>query len=188
MYIVKSGKVTWEYHGAAGAKGEISDAALLSTGNILFAHQFGVTLIDADKKVLWNHDAPAKTEIHTAQMIGKDKVLFVQNGAPAKVIVMNITDDKVVTEFEVPVKNPNTVHGHFREGRLTDAGTLLLAHMDLGKVAEYDSKGKEIWANSPGFNIWSARRLPNGNTLILGDVLHPVKGFTTARIKDDSVY
>ena len=38
MFIVKNGKITWSYHDTQG-RGEISDATLLSNGNILFAHQ-----------------------------------------------------------------------------------------------------------------------------------------------------
>src|SRR5436189_3568292 len=51
IYPVRGGQVTWAYHDPAG-RGEISDAVRLSNGNILFAHQFGVTLIDPDQKVL----------------------------------------------------------------------------------------------------------------------------------------
>jgi outer membrane protein assembly factor BamB len=169
MYIVRSGKVAWEFHDPAG-KGEISDAVLLSNGNVLFAHQFGIKLIDKDKKTLWNYDAPQGTEIHTAQPIGKDRVLYVQNGDPAKVVVVNIATGKTEREFAVPVGNPKSVHGHFRHGRLTDAGTLLLAHMDLGKVVEYDSYGKEVWSHTPApkMAVWSAERLKNGDTLISG--------------------
>ena len=61
MFIVRKGQVVWSYHDTTG-KGEISDAVLLSNGNILFAHQFGVTLISPEKKVLWHYDAPPKTE------------------------------------------------------------------------------------------------------------------------------
>ncbi len=167
MYIVRSGKVVWEFRGPTG-KGEISDAVLLSSGNVLFAHQHGVTLIDRDKKVLWNYDAPDGTEIHTAQPIGTDHVLYVQNGDPAKVVVVNIVTGKTEREFAVPVGNPKSVHGHFRHARLTDAGTLLLAHMDMGKVVEYDSTGKAVWSYTPGAATWSAERLKNGNTLIAG--------------------
>jgi len=135
---------------------------------VLFAHQFGVTLIDRNKKVLWNYDAPVGTEIHTAQAIGTDKVLYVQNGDPAKVVVVNIVTGKTEREFVVPVKNPKSVHGHFRHARLTDAGTLLLAHMDMQKIVEYDSTGKELWSYSPGAATWSAERLKNGNTLMAG--------------------
>jgi outer membrane protein assembly factor BamB len=167
MYIVRKGKVEWEFHDRT-SKGEISDAVLLSSGNVLFAHQFGVTLIDRDKKVLWHYDAPQGTEVHTAQPIGKEHVLYVQNGDPAKVVVVNIVTGKTEREFVVPVKNPKSVHGQFRHARITDAGTLLLAHMDMGKVVEYDSAGKEVWSNTPGAATWSAERLENGNTLIAG--------------------
>src|SRR5271165_560758 len=167
MYIVRNGKVAWEFHDPAG-KGEISDAVLLSNGNVLFAHQFGMTLIDSGKKVLWHYDAPPGTEIHTAQPIGHGRVLYVQNGDPSKVVVVNILNGATEREFEVPVKNPKSVHGHFRHARLTAAGTLLVAHMDLGKVVEYDAHGKELWSYTPGAAIWSAERLKNGDTLIAG--------------------
>jgi outer membrane protein assembly factor BamB len=167
MYIVRNGKIAWEFHDPAG-KGEISGAVLLSSGNILFAHQFGVTLIDREKKVLWRYDAPAGTEVHTAQPIGKDRVLFVQNGDLAKVVVVNIVTGKTEREFVVPVRDPKSVHGHFRHARLTDAGTLLIAHMDMSKIVEYDSTGKPFWSYTPGAATWSAERLKNGNTLIAG--------------------
>jgi hypothetical protein len=167
MYIVRNGKISWEYHNPEG-KGEISDAILLSNGDVLFAHQFGITRIGGDRKSSWSYEAPAGTEIHTVQPIGKQRVLYVQNGDPAKVIVVNTATNKIEREFVVPVKNPKSVHGQFRHARLTAAGTLLLAHMDLGKVVEYDSSGKELWSHTPGIQCWSAERLPNGNTLIAG--------------------
>ena len=164
MYIVRKGQIVWKYEDST-SKGEISDAVLLSNGNILFAHQFGVTLISPEKKVLWNHDAPPKTEIHTAQPIGKDHVLFVQNGDPAKLIVVNITTGQIVKDLVLPTGNPKSTHGHFRHARLTEAGTLLVAHMDMKKVCEYDENGKQISSLDIN-NPWSAGRLKNGNTLI----------------------
>ena len=167
MYIVRGGKVAWEYHDPEG-KGEISDATMLSNGSVLFAHQFGLKLIGPNKKTLWSYDAPPGTEIHTAQPIGHDRVVYVQNGDPAKVVVVNIVTGKIEREFTVPVRNPKSVHGHFRHARLTDAGTLLVAHMDLNKVVEYDSTGKDIWSYQVDNALWSAERLKNGNTLISG--------------------
>jgi hypothetical protein len=172
IYIIRKGKIAWEYHDPAG-KGEISDAVLLSNGNVLYAHQFGITLINHQKKVIWNYDAPAGTEIHTAQPIGFDRVLYVQNGDPAQVVVLNIRTNRIECQFEVPVRDPKKIHGHFRHARLTAAGTLLVAHMDLGKVVEYDVTGKPLWSYSmpPGASAWSAERLENGNTLIAGSKL-----------------
>ena len=139
MLIVRHGDIVWDYTHLG--RGEISDAVLEPNGNILFAHQFGVTEISADKKVLWNFDAPTNTEIHTAMPFGTNRVWFIQNGAPAKFVVMNKTSGAVEREFVLPVKNPRSIHGHFRHARMTDAGTLLVAHMDLGKAAEYDLDG-----------------------------------------------
>ena len=164
MFIVKHGRVVWSYVDP-NSKGEISDAVLLSNGNILFAHQYGVTLITQNKNVVWNFDAPQGTEIHTAQPIGTGHVLFIQNGDPALLRVVNIGTGKVEREFTLSVGNPKSVHGQFRHARLTDAGTVLVAHMDMKKVVEYDSAGKQVWSydvDSP----WSAERLKNGNTLI----------------------
>lgn len=162
MYIVRNGKITWAYIDTIG-KGEISDATLMKNGDVLFAHQFGVTLINSDKKVLWNYDAPEGYETHTAQLIGNDHVVFVQNGNPAKVIVMNIKTNKVEKKFTIPFKSGT--HGQIRHARLTPAGTLLVAHMDLGKVCEYDINGKQLLCIDVP-SVWAAVPLKNGNILV----------------------
>ena len=162
MYIVRGGQIVWDY--TPPGKGEISDAVLETNGNILFAHQFGVTEISADKKVLWNYDAPPKTEIHTAQPIGTNSVWFIQNGNEPRFVVMNKASGNIEHQFPLAVKDTNSVHGQFRQARLTDAGTILVAHMSLGKVVEYDLDGKELWSVVvPG--VWSAKPLANGNIL-----------------------
>ena len=93
---------------------------------------------------------------------------FVQNGDPAKFVIVNKTTGATEREFVLPVKNPKGTHGHFRHARMTDAGTLLVAHMDLGKAAEYDLNGKELWSlDVPG--IWSATPLKNGNVLVVSN-------------------
>ena len=164
MFLVKGGQVVWSYIDLK-SKGEISDAVLLSNGNVVFAHQYGVTEIKPDKTVVWNYDAPAGTETHTAQPIGNDRILFIQNGNAPFLRVVNIVTGKAELEFKLPVGNPRSVHGQFRHARLTDAGTVLIAHMDMNKVCEYDATGKEVWSfemESP----WSAERLKNGDTLV----------------------
>jgi hypothetical protein len=163
MFIVRGGKIVWEY--THPAQGEISDATLLPNGNVLFAHQHGVTEITAGKEVAWNHDAPANTEIHTAQPFGANSVWFIQNGDPAKFIVLNKTSGRMENEFILPVGNPQSRHGQFRHARMTEAGTLLVAHMDLSKVVEYDLSGKALWS-LPVPGIWSATPLQNGNILV----------------------
>jgi hypothetical protein len=165
IFIVRGGKIVWSYDDAAG-KGEISDMVALSNGNILYAHQFGVTEITPEKKVVWNFDVPAGKEVHTAVPIGKDRVLYIMNGDPEAVVrVVNIVTGAMEKEFPLEVKKPVSVHGQFRHARLTPAGTLLVSHMSQDKVVEYDSDGKAVWS-FPAADPWSADPLANGNVLI----------------------
>ncbi len=166
MFMVQDGKVTWQYNDQL-KKGEISDAILLSDGHILVAHQYGIAEVTQDSRTLWSYAAPEGTEIHTIQPIGRTHVVFVQNGKPAKVVVMEIPSTRIVREFTVPVSETGSVHGQFRNARLTSRGTLLIANMGLGCIHEYNSKGKEIdrW---DGFLPWSVQELPKGNLLITG--------------------
>lgn len=166
MFIVRGGAVTWAY--TYPGKGEISDAMLLPNGHILFAHQYAVTEIDQQHNVVWNYDAPAGTEIHTVRPYGEHSVIFVENGNPAKAIVMNKATGAVERSFVLPVAHPENVHPQFRRARITPAGTLLAAHMDMGRAVEYDMSGKQLWSvDAPG--IWDAEPLANGNVLISGN-------------------
>jgi hypothetical protein len=164
IFIVRQGKIVWSYDDPAG-KGEISDAVMLSNGNVLFAHQFGVTEITPDKKVIWNYDAPAGYEVHTAIPIGREHVLYIQNGDPAVVRVVNIVTNAIEREITLQTSHPASTHGQFRHARLTDRGTLLVAHMDLDKVVEYDYNGNQLWS-FPGAGTWGVTPLSDGNVLI----------------------
>jgi hypothetical protein len=164
IFIVRHGQIVWSYDDPAG-RGEISDAVMLSNGNILFAHQFGVTEITPAKKVVWNYEPPAGHEVHTAIPIGRSRVLYIQNGDPALLRVVNIVTGKTEKEFPLATKQPISVHGQFRHARLTAQGTLLVAHMDLNKVVEYDSTGKEL-AIYPADSPWGVTPLPSGNLLV----------------------
>jgi outer membrane protein assembly factor BamB len=166
MYIVRDGKVTWSYTNTR--KGELGDCTMLSNGNIVFSRQYGASEITPDKKIVWDYDGPQGTEIHTAYPIGMDKVLIMQNGDPAKLLVIHNATNKVEKEIVLPTRNPKGVHGQFRHIRATQAGTIIAAHMDLGKVVEYSADGKEIWS-VPAPSAWAAVRLKNGNTLISGN-------------------
>lgn len=181
IFIVRGGKVVWSYSDPAG-KGEISDAVRLSNGNVLFTRQFGVTEITPEKRVVWNYDAPAGHEVHTAVPIGNDRVLYIQNGDPALLRVVNIVTG--VTEKEIPLKTkqPPGSHGQFRHARLTPQGTLLVAHMDLNKVVEYDANGNELWS-FPADRPWGVTPLENGNVLITDS-----KGVREITRRGDSVW
>ena len=166
IYIVRDGKVAWSYSLAANE--ELGDCTMLSNGNIVFSRRWGASIVTPDKKIVWNYDAPPGTEIHTAYPIDRDRILVMQNGDPAMLLVINILTGSTEQQVALGVKDAKNVHGQFRHIRMTPNGRYLAAHMDLGKVVEYTEDGKAVWsvnAQSP----WAAIRLKNGNTLISGN-------------------
>jgi hypothetical protein len=166
MHIVRKGKVVWSYTNPL--KGELGDCSRLENGNILFSRQFGASEITPDKKIVWNYDAPPGTEIHTTWPVDRDRVLVMQNGNPATVMIINKQSGQVEKSLTLMTRNPHGTHGQFRHVRMTPGGNFLVAHMDLGKVVEYLPDGKEIWSVAAP-SAWAAVRLKNGNTLISGN-------------------
>ena len=162
LFIVRGGQVVWSY--THSGRGEISESVLEPNGHILFAHQFGITEITQDKTVVWNFDAPAGTEIHTAKPIGTNSVMFIENASPAKLIVMNKATGAIEHQFTLPAGDTNSVHRQFRRAQVTAAGTVLVAHLDSGKIVEYDWNGKALWSQDLP-NCFSAVELANGNIL-----------------------
>lgn len=171
MFLVKDGKVIWTY--AIGPRPEFDDIWMMSNGNILFSRMEYVAVITPDKKVLWRYDAhTAKdskfTEIHACQPIGMDKVMFVENGLPPKLKVINIKTNAVEVDHELPHDPSRGVHGQFRRARVTAQGTYLIPFLGLDRVVEYDKSFKEIWKYDIA-KPWAAIRLKNGNTLITNE-------------------
>jgi hypothetical protein len=162
IFIIRGGRVAWSY--THPARGEISEAVLEPNGHILFAHQFGITEITLDKQVVWNFNAPPGVEIHTAKPIGANRVMFIENAKPARLIVMDKVTGAIERQFELPVNLDTSVHRQFRRAEVTRAGTVLVAFLDLGRIAEYDWNGKVLWSQ-PMTNCWSATELPNGDIL-----------------------
>jgi hypothetical protein len=135
-----------------------------------------------DKKVIWNYEAPAGHEVHTAVPIGTGHVLYIQNGDPAVIRVVNILTNEVEREITLQTRHPASTHGQFRHARLTERGTLLVAHMDLNKVVEYDHDGNELWS-FPGAGPWGVTPLSDGNILITDQ-----KGVREVSRRGDSVW
>jgi len=166
MFLVDQGKIVWTY--STGGGWEYDDVWMLSNGNILFTRMQYIAEITPEKKVVWRYDAPAGTEIHACQPIGKDKVLFIVNGLPPRLMEVNIKTKAVEVEHVLPAiseTDRKTVHAQFRRVRYTSKGTYLLPFLEMNRVVEYDKNFKEIWS----YDItkpWAAIRLKNGNTLI----------------------
>ncbi len=171
MFLVNNGKVIWTYQTGRGS--EYDDVWMLSNGNILFTRMQYVAEVSPDKKVVWRYDCDNSTgvnhtEVHTCQPLGLDKVMFVLNGIPPRLMVVNTKTGAVEINHEIPYPqtlSPNAIHGEFRRARCTAQGTWLVSYLSAGSVVEYDQDFKAVWSykiKSP----WAALRLKNGNTLI----------------------
>ncbi len=166
IFLVNEGKIAWTY--STGPGWEYDDVWMLSNGNVLFTRMQYVAEVTPSKQVVWRYDAPTDTEIHTCQPIGLDKVMFVQNGIPPKLFVVNMRTKAVEIEHELPapsLTDRKTVHAQFRRARITAQGTYLIPFLEMHQVVEYDKEFKEVWRyeiRTP----WAAIRLKNGNTLI----------------------
>jgi hypothetical protein len=171
MFLVNDGKVLWTY--STGKGFEYDDLWMLSNGNILFTRMQYLAEITPDKKVAWRYDCDNSTgtnhtEVHCCQPIGLDKVLFVLNGLPPKLMVVNIKTGAVEVEHDLPCIQPpavKNIHGEFRRARYTAQGTYLVPFLNMSNVVEFDKHFNEVW-NYKIRTPWAALRLKNGNTLI----------------------
>jgi len=166
MFLVNHGKIVWTY--STGPGNEYDDVWMLSNGNILFTRMQYIAEITPEKKVVWRYDAAPGTEIHACQPIGTDKVLFIVNGLPPRLMVVNIKTHAVEVEHVLPAPSQTdkgSVHPQFRRVRYTSKGTYLIPFLNMNRVVEYDKNFKEIWSYD-AVKPWAAIRLKNGNTLI----------------------
>lgn len=177
MFLIDQGRVLWTYR--TGRGNEYDDVWMLSNGNILFTRMQYVAMITPKKQVVWRYDAPTNTENHACQPIGLDKVLFIQNALPPKLMVVNIKTGKTEVEHDLPcpsLTDQRTVHPQFRRVRYTAQGTYLCPFLNMHKVIEYDKDFNEVWSfgeeDLPAgekFSPWAAIRLKNGRTLITNE-------------------
>jgi hypothetical protein len=169
LYVVNQGKVVWTYAFPRG--GEIGDAWMLSNGHIICTKMTDCYEVTPQKEIVWSYHCAPNTQIHAIQPIGLDQVMVVENGLPPHLYILNKKDNSKALAHELPAisaTDPKTIHGQFRNCRITAQGTYLLPFLQKGLVVEYDKTWKEIWTvASP--TPWSAVRLKNGNTLIPGD-------------------
>ena len=173
ILLVNHGKIIWTY--STGPGWEYDDVWMLSNGNVLFSRMQYLAEVTPDKKVVWRYDAPPGTEIHTCQPIGLDKVLFIENGLPPHLKVVNIQSNAVEVDHALPapsLTDRKTVHAQFRRVRYTAQGTYLVPFLEMHRVIEYDKDFKEVWSYDVP-SPWAAVRLKSGNTLITNE--HDVK-------------
>jgi hypothetical protein len=180
--VAADGSLEWEYK-----IGPIHDAWVLPNGNVLLQESWQkIVEVTPDKKTVWQYDAGTmngnqgkRVEVHAFQRLDNGLTMIVESG-PARIIEVD-REGKVQREIKLKVNNPNS-HSDTRLVRKLANGHYLVAHESDGCVREYDETGKVVWdyevplfgrerkgGHGPeafGNSVFSAIRLPNGNTLI----------------------
>jgi hypothetical protein len=194
IYLIKGGKVVWSYSLNSSGGNEFGDCTLTSYGTVTFplknSGAFEIKVTEGGKgsaaDILWSYKQDGGTEVHSVQPIGKDQALVMQNGNPAKLMLIDKMAAKECTSTNMAcVKklwHPDSggkVHGMFRHVRMLGNGNLLIPYtggggVSSGHVIEYTQDWKVVWDYNvkdaePNGSPWAALRLPNGNTLISGN-------------------
>src|SRR5205814_6837110 len=84
--------------------------------------------------LLWSYHQDGGSEVHSVQPVGKDKALVMQNGNPAKLMLIDKTKGKDCTSAMPCVEkmwhpdSGGTVHGMFRHVRMLSNGNLLIPY------------------------------------------------------------
>jgi hypothetical protein len=179
--VNEKGEVEWE----VPCNHTPHDIALLPNGNIM-VHMSDTVIeeMTPDKKVVWKHESkPTEghkgVQIHAFQRLENGNTMVSESGN-ARIIEVD-KDDKIVKEFPLFIEHPST-HSDTRLVRKLANGHYLVAHENDGAVREYDENGKVVWTYKLGLagrsahgghgpeghgdHVFSAYRLPSGNTLI----------------------
>jgi hypothetical protein len=166
--------------------GPIHDLHLLPDGHLLYQDSWThIVEVDADRRVVWEYDASAgdnagrPVEVHAFERLPNGLTMIAESG-PARIIEVD-REGTILATIPLTVDEPST-HSDTRNVRATPTGTYLVAHERDGTVREYDREGSVIWeyevplfgreragGHGPeafGNQLYSAVRLPNGNTLI----------------------
>ena len=178
-----AGEIVWEKKW-----GGIHDIHVLENGNIMVQqHNRRVVEIDVESgRTVWAYDCKKENgngegpvEVHAFQPLENGVVMIAESG-PGRIIEVD-REKKLLKEIKFTLDSPHP-HRDTRLARKLDNGHYLVAHEGDGKVREYDDAGSVVWeyaiplfgkepagGHGPeafGNSVFSAVRLPNGNTLI----------------------
>lgn len=184
------GSLEWEL-----SIGAVHDAQLLPNGNIVT--QLGwqrVVEVAPNKDIVWEYDSGRmngnegkKVEVHAIQRLENGLTLIAESG-PGRIIEVD-HEGRIQHELKLKIDHPSS-HSETRLARKIASGNYLVAQENDGFVREYNPMGEIVWeyelplfggerkgGHGPeafGNAVFSAIRLPNGNTLIGGGNGHCV--------------
>jgi hypothetical protein len=178
--VDQKGAVEWEYAVPANS---MHDIQLLPNGNILFHNGVTVSEVTPEKKIVWEYTSKPKegysgrVTVHSFERLPNGLTMIAESGNQR--IIEVDKDGKIQHEIPLTVDKPSA-GSDTRWVRSVPGGGYLVAHEFDNKIREYDRQGKVVWEYKPDLNglpesdglqghgakVFSAKRLPNGNTLI----------------------
>ena len=158
MILTPQGEIAWEHKA-----GNIHDAWLLPSGNVLFADG-NITEVTRDHQVVFEYK-PANQKgggAYSCQRLANGNTVVGEN-ASGRVVEVDKTGKEV---FSFMTRYGNTDdHHHLRMVRKLASGNYLVCHSQANIVREYKPDGTTAWEKPTKALAFAAVRLPNGNTL-----------------------
>ena len=182
VILDKDSKIEWELKTNFIAH----DMQVLDNGNILYIRgPATVAEVNKEGKTVWEHtskpagDYKGAVEVHACQRLENGNTMIAESGN--KRIIEVDKDGKEVFSMGLMIDKGDS-HRDTRLVRKLDNGHYLVCHGRDSTVREYDKTGKVVWSykldlggrdatpghEGHGTEVYSALRLPNGNTLIGG--------------------
>ena len=175
------GSVEWAWPNGTVAH----DLHLLPNGNLLVpTGQDTIVELSPEKEVVWQwqstprDDSVERVEIHAFERLENGLTMISESGNRRLIEVDRA--GRVHHEIPLQIEQPHW-HKDTRLVRRTPDDTYLVAQENDGIVREYDRDGDVVWEyrmqltgpatpthRGHGTDVYSAYRLPNGNTLIGG--------------------
>jgi outer membrane protein assembly factor BamB len=177
------GEVEWEHK-----IDDIHDLHLLPDDHVLFQTdmQHLVEIDPRTDRTVWSYDsstmngnAGKHVQVHAFQRLPDGSTMIAESGVGRIIEVDH--GGKILKQIKLKVAK-NDAHRDTRLVRKLDNGHYLVAHEADGAVREYDGDGNVVWdyavplfgqpprdGHGPeafGNSVFSAVRLPNGNTLV----------------------
>ena len=190
-YVDESGEIGWQMEW-----GGIHDIHYLPNGHVM-VQQDAAKVVEIDparKQVVWFYDSASENgnagkqvEVHSFQPLECGRILIAESGVGRLIEIDR--NGKILHEMQLKIDNPHP-HNDTRLVRKLATGNYLVCHEGDGCVREYAPDGEIAWefevplfgqkprpGHGPeafGNKLFSALRLPNGNTLIGGGNGHCV--------------
>lgn len=178
---VENGKIVWKTK-----IGPLHDLHLLPNGNLLFQTdwQHVVEMEPETQKIVWTYDATKNAEgkpveVHAFQRRADGSTMVAESGTTR--IVEVARDGSILKQVPLKVRQRSS-HSDTRLVRALENGNYLVCQEHDGVVREYSPEGETVWefevplfgrepapGHGPeayGNQVFSAVRLPSGNTLI----------------------